>query len=163
MSKICLSFIFNHQYEKNIPKLREIYGDRFSTIRYLSPFSTYNDDQEVIPVYETSINFQGYIAQSLRFLPNDCDYYIFCADDLLLNPDFNENKTVYVSFAEEGKNDTRGAVVIKATLDLTEEGGALTNLEYIWRQFGEPIVEDNCLRPGHSGIPLGTSRRENHG
>ena len=94
MSKICLSFIFNHQYEKNIAKLREIYGDRFSTIRYLSPFSTYNDDQEVIPVYETSINFQGYIAQSFKFLPNDCDYYIFCADDLLLNPDFNENNII---------------------------------------------------------------------
>ena len=94
MSKICLSFIFNHQYEKNIPKLREIYGDRFSTIRYLSPFSTYNDDQEVIPVYETSINFQGYIAQSFKFLPNDCDYYIFCADDLLLNPDFNEKNII---------------------------------------------------------------------
>ena len=54
--------------------------------------------------------------------------------DVAIHPDFNENKTVYVSFAEEGKNDTRGAVVIKATLDLTEEGGALTNLEYIWRQ-----------------------------
>tara|TARA_Y100000022_G_scaffold8550_1_gene6893 strand:- start:10611 stop:11744 length:1134 start_codon:yes stop_codon:yes gene_type:complete len=54
--------------------------------------------------------------------------------DVAIHPDFNENKTVYVSFAEEGENDTRGAVVIKATLDLTEEGGALTNLEYIWRQ-----------------------------
>ena len=94
MPKICLSFIFNHQYEKNIPKLREIYGDRFSTIRYLSPFSSYNEDQEVIPVYETSINFQGYIAQSLKLLPNNCDYYIFCADDLLLNPDFNENNII---------------------------------------------------------------------
>ena len=54
--------------------------------------------------------------------------------DVAIHPDFNENKTVYVSFAEEGENDTRGAVVIKATLDLTEEGGALNNLEYIWRQ-----------------------------
>ena len=54
--------------------------------------------------------------------------------DVAIHPDFNENKTVYVSFAEEGENDTRGAVVIKATLDLTEEGGALSNLEYIWRQ-----------------------------
>ena len=54
--------------------------------------------------------------------------------DVAIHPDFNENKTVYVSFAEEGENDTRGAVVIKATLDLTEEGGVLTNLEYVWRQ-----------------------------
>jgi hypothetical protein len=91
MPQICLSFIFNHQYEKNIPKLREIYGDRFSTIKYLSPFSTYMDDDGIIPIYETSINFQGYIAQSYKYLPNDCDYYVFCADDLLLNPDFNEN------------------------------------------------------------------------
>lgn len=91
MPKICLSFIFNHQYENNIPKLREIYGDRFSTIRYLSPFSTFSNDQEVIPTYETSINFQGYIAQSFKSLPKDCEYYIFCADDLLLNPDFNED------------------------------------------------------------------------
>ena len=94
MPKVCLSFIFNHQYEKNIPKLREIYRDRFSTIRYLSPFSTYNEDQEVLPIYETSINFQGYIAQSFKYLPNDCDYYIFCADDLLLNPKFNENNVI---------------------------------------------------------------------
>ena len=91
MPRICLSFIFNHQYEKNIDKLREIYGDRFSTIKYLSPFSTFNDDQEVIPIYETSINFQGYIAQSFKYLPKDYDYYIFCADDLLLNPEFNQN------------------------------------------------------------------------
>ena len=54
--------------------------------------------------------------------------------DIAIHPNFNENKTVYVSFAEEGENDTRGAVVIKATLDLSEEGGALSNLEYIWRQ-----------------------------
>ena len=94
MSEICLSFIFNHQYEKNIPKLREVYGDRYSTIRYLSPFSTFNDDQEVIPIYETSLNFQGYIAQSYKYLPKDCEYYIFCADDLILNPDFNENNIV---------------------------------------------------------------------
>ena len=94
MSNICLTFIFNHQYEKNIPKLREIYGDRFSTIRYLSPFSTYNGDQEVIPVYETSINFQGYIAQVYKQLPKNYEYYIFCADDLLLNPDFNENNII---------------------------------------------------------------------
>ena len=54
--------------------------------------------------------------------------------DIAIHPNFNENKTVYVSFAEEGENDTRGAVVIRATLDLSEEGGALSNLEYIWRQ-----------------------------
>ena len=94
MSKICLSFIFNHQYENNIPKLRKIYGDRFSTIQYLSPFSTFSEDDEVIPIYETSIHFQGFIAQAYSHLPKDLDYYIFCADDLLLNPDFSENNII---------------------------------------------------------------------
>ena len=94
MSKICLSFIFNHQYENNIPKLRKIYGDRFSTIKYLSPFSTFSEDDEVIPIYETSIHFQGFIAQAYSHLPKDLDYYIFCADDLLLNPDFSENNII---------------------------------------------------------------------
>jgi len=54
--------------------------------------------------------------------------------DVVIHPDFNENKTVYISFAEEGENDTRGAAVVKATLNLSDEGGALTNVEYIWRQ-----------------------------
>ena len=54
--------------------------------------------------------------------------------DVVIHPDFNENKTVYISFAEEGENDTRGAAVVKATLNLSDEGGALANLEYIWRQ-----------------------------
>ena len=26
-----------------------------------------------------------------KYLPKDYQYYIFCGDDLLLNPDFNEN------------------------------------------------------------------------
>jgi hypothetical protein len=52
------------------------------------------DDDEIIPIYEKSINFQGYIAQSFKYLPDNCDYYIFCADDLLLNPDFTENNII---------------------------------------------------------------------
>ena len=93
MSKICLSIVFNHQFEKNIPKLREIYGQKFSTIRYLSPFSESKDD-EVIPIYESSIHFQGYFAQAYLHLPKDFDYYVFCADDLLLNPELNEGNLI---------------------------------------------------------------------
>ena len=89
MPKICLSLVFNHQFEKNIPKLRNIYKDRFSTIRYLSPFSKSNDP-EVIPIFETSVHFQGYFAQAFSHLPKDCDYYVFCGDDLILNPGLNE-------------------------------------------------------------------------
>lgn len=93
MANICLTFVFNHQYEKNIPKLRKLYQKRFSTIRYLSPFSK-SVDPDIIPVFETSIHFQGYFAQGLRHLPRDCDYYVFCGDDLILNPRLNEENLI---------------------------------------------------------------------
>ena len=93
MPKICLSVVFNHQFEKNIPKLRNIYKDRFSTIRYLSPFSKCKDP-EVIPVCETSVHFQGYFAQGFKNLPKDCEYYVFCGDDLVLNPSLNESNLI---------------------------------------------------------------------
>ena len=93
MPKICLSFVFNHQFEKNIPKLRELYDNRFSTIRYLSPFSK-TDDKQIIPIHEKSIHFQGYFAQSFAHLPKDCEYYVFCGDDLILNPSLNEDNLI---------------------------------------------------------------------
>ena len=93
-SSICLSFVFNHQYEKNIPKLKKIYKERFSTIRFLSPFSDWNVDDDIIPIYETSIHFQGYFAQAYSHLPKDFEYYVFCADDLILNPQLNEENLI---------------------------------------------------------------------
>ena len=93
MSKICLSFVFNNQFENNIPKLRELYDDRFSTIRYLSPFSR-STEPDIIPIFEKSIHFQGYFAQALRHLPRNCDYYVFCGDDLILNPSLNEDNLI---------------------------------------------------------------------
>ena len=93
MAEICLSFVFNHQYEKNIPKLRELYGNRFSTIRYLSPFSR-SKEVDVIPIFESSIHFQGYFAQAFIHLPKDCEYYVFCGDDLIINPCLNENNLI---------------------------------------------------------------------
>ena len=93
MANICLSFVFNHQFEQNIPKLRKLYDDRFSTIRYLSPFSR-SQNSDIIPIFETSIHFQGYFAQAFSHLPNDCEYYVFCGDDLILNPCLNENNLI---------------------------------------------------------------------
>ena len=93
MPSICLSFVFNHQFEKNIPKLRKLYDDRFSTIRYLSPFSK-STESDIIPIFETSIHFQGYFSQALRHLPRNCDYYVFCGDDLILNPNLNESNLI---------------------------------------------------------------------
>lgn len=99
--KVCLSFVFNHQFEKNIPKLLKMYKERFSTIRFLSPFSISSDYSEVIPIYETSIHFQGYFAQAYFHLPKDFDYYVFCADDLILNPQLSEDNIVEKLHCEE--------------------------------------------------------------
>ena len=93
-SNVCLVIIFNHKFEKNIEKLRRIYGERFSNIYFLMPFYQ-GYDKNVIPVYECSYTFQGYVAQGLSKYYNETyDHYIFIGDDLVLNPELNENNIV---------------------------------------------------------------------
>ncbi len=55
--------------------------------------------------------------------------------DVVLHPDYASNGLVYISYAEAGEDDTRGAAVARAKLTLSEGGGgALNELEIIWRQ-----------------------------
>jgi len=55
--------------------------------------------------------------------------------DVILHPDFASNQYVYISYAEAGDGDTRGAAVARAKLQLDEDGsGALTELSVIWQQ-----------------------------
>lgn len=70
--------------------------------------------------------------------------------DIILDPDFKENKRVYISYAErdEDDNDLSGAAVETATLSLSARGGSLKDREIIWRQF--PKVTGN----GHYGYRL---------
>ncbi|MDR2085893.1 MAG: hypothetical protein LBP72_01840 [Dysgonamonadaceae bacterium] len=83
--------IYNHKYDKNIPLIERLYKDRFSTIYHLVPFYT-GDRENVIPVYENSKYFQGYVAQGLnRFYNERFTHYFFVADDMILHPDINEN------------------------------------------------------------------------
>ena len=101
--KVCLVVIFNHRYDNNLGKLRKIYKDRFYQIRFLMPFYNGNND-DVIPVYESSYQFQGYIAQAgSSLLKVDCDYYFFIADDLILNPVINENNLLSELGLEDGQ------------------------------------------------------------
>ena len=56
--------------------------------------------------------------------------------DVVLHPQFASNGWVYISYAEAGESDTRGAAVARAKLALDANGGgALTDLSVIWRQF----------------------------
>jgi glucose/arabinose dehydrogenase len=54
--------------------------------------------------------------------------------DVILHPDYSQNHMIYLSYAESGDDDLRGAAVIRAKLSLTEGGGALNDVEVIWRQ-----------------------------
>ncbi len=54
--------------------------------------------------------------------------------DVVLHPDYASNGLVYLSYAEAGENETRGAAVARAKLALDASGGELQNLQVIWRQ-----------------------------
>lgn len=54
--------------------------------------------------------------------------------DVALHPDFADNGVIYVSFAEAGDDNTRGAAIARGKLALDGDGGELTDLEVIWRQ-----------------------------
>ena len=52
--------------------------------------------------------------------------------DVALHPDWESNRTIYLSYAEPGDDGKRGAAVARATLDL--DRSALSDIEVIWRQ-----------------------------
>lgn len=91
--KTALIVLYNHNYEKNLPTIRKIYGERFSQILQLMPFY-YGNDADVVPVYGNSFVFHTYIAQAKeRMKQLDCDDFLIVGDDVLLHPDFNETST----------------------------------------------------------------------
>ena len=62
--------------------------------------------------------------------------------DVVLHPGFAGNGLVYLSFAEKGEGDTRGAAVARGVLTLDDKGGgALSQLTVVWRQT--PKVRGN--------------------
>jgi glucose/arabinose dehydrogenase len=54
--------------------------------------------------------------------------------DVALHPEYADNDTIYLSYAEAGEGDVRGGAVMRATLTLNDAGGALSNQRVIWRQ-----------------------------
>jgi glucose/arabinose dehydrogenase len=68
--------------------------------------------------------------------------------DVILHPEYADNGIIYLSYAESGVGDTRGAAVVRAVLELGERGSRLSDAEVIWRQY--PKVLDD----GHYGHRL---------
>lgn len=89
-SKIALLIIYNHRFDRNIPILEKLLMDKWSNIFHIVPF--YDGEKEnVIPVYENSYYYQGYIAQAYQHLKKfDFDHYVIIGDDMVLNPTLNE-------------------------------------------------------------------------
>jgi len=89
-NRLALVLVYNHRYEANIETLERIYARRFSKIFHLVPFYS-GAAPGVISVAESSHHFQGFFAQAVEPLAADLfDYYVFCADDLLLHPALDE-------------------------------------------------------------------------
>ena len=68
--------------------------------------------------------------------------------DVIVHPEYNSNSLVYLSYAEAGSGDVRGAAVVRGKLVLTSDGGQLEGLIVIWRQ--DPKVPGR----GHYGHRL---------
>ena len=55
--------------------------------------------------------------------------------DVIVHPQFSRNGLVYISYAEAGSSDTRGAAILRAKLTLDSSGGgSLSDQQVIWRQ-----------------------------
>lgn len=65
--------------------------------------------------------------------------------DVILHPDFEENSVIYLSYAEAGEGDTRGAAVARGVLDESGRRPLVKDLEVIWRQYPK------MLGRGHYG------------
>lgn len=68
--------------------------------------------------------------------------------DVILHPDYADNGIIYLSYAESGVGDTRGAAVVRGVLEIGERGGRLTGAEVIWRQYPKRLDD------GHYGHRL---------
>lgn len=65
--------------------------------------------------------------------------------DVILHPDYENNGLIYISYAEEGVGNTRGAAVARMHLDIDDRQSRVSDVEVIWRQ--NPKVTDD----GHYG------------
>jgi len=59
--------------------------------------------------------------------------------DVALHPNFAENHMIYLSYAESGVGNSRGAAVARAVLNETRRGGELSDFEVIWRQYPKVV------------------------
>ncbi|MDJ0911811.1 MAG: PQQ-dependent sugar dehydrogenase [Woeseiaceae bacterium] len=59
--------------------------------------------------------------------------------DVALHPDFADNGVIYLSYAEAGVGNTRGAAVARGVLNIGERSSTLSDVEVIWRQYPKMV------------------------
>lgn len=72
--------------------------------------------------------------------------------DVVLAPNFATTKHIFISYAE-AKGRLAGAVTVRATLTLTEQGGALKDIVVIWRQVPKVTGRGHFSHRIAFGIP----------
>lgn len=88
---VCLIIIYNHNYEANIEKLERLYHNKFDNIFHLVPFYT-GKRENVIKVYGSAYQFNEYLIQGAgKFVNEKYSHYVFVADDMIINPEFNQD------------------------------------------------------------------------
>ena len=81
----------------------------------------------------------GQSFRSVRGVPN-VDYLGHGGlGDVVLHPDFEENRLVYLSYVEGAVGKTRGAAVARGVWTLAERGGTLSDVEIVWRQYPKMV------------------------
>ena len=168
MGKICLGIIFNHKFNKNIPLLEKLYSDRFHDLYYIVPFNAEPikgvDQKRVIPVYETSYCFQGYITQAYARLKDEkYSHYIFIGDDQILNPKLNENNILGELCIHHGESYIKEIIPYDeiANGSLKDQSNKLYNILTAFRINGGvnykneiPSYEDACKKCEEKGLKI---------
>ena len=81
----------------------------------------------------------GKSFRSVRGVPN-VDYLGHGGlGDVVLHPEFEKNRLVYLSYVEGAPGKTRGAAVARGVLTLAELGGTLSEVEVVWRQYPKMV------------------------
>lgn len=127
-NKVCLLVLYNHNYESNISRIEKIYKGRFKYIYHIMPFYTGNK-KNVIPVYESSFQFSGYITQAYSVLKNlktKFSHFCIVADDIILNPQLNDT-----NFLEKLNLDEKSGY-INTLYPLTKENLFKGKSYWIW-------------------------------
>ncbi|WP_246189311.1 PQQ-dependent sugar dehydrogenase [Pseudoxanthomonas kalamensis] len=85
--------------------------------------------------------------------------------DIALHPQYADNGWIYLSYAEPGEGDVRGAAVARARLQLDADGGGrLQDLQVIWRQVpkvtGEGHYGHRLVFDGDGKLWISSSERQ---